>query len=526
MEAPIDYEHLPMHWVGDWSGQRCRQTPTRTALIEPQTGQSVSFAELDTMAQQWAGWMQDQAGLNPLDVVAVIAQNRIEAIVLYLACGKLGVVLAPVSHRLTPAEANDLIARINPKWVFFDTALTAFTAALDDSARQRRWLSFGGDDSDYAKSVATREPYPINRPLALSQISLLVHTGGSTGLPKICQVSYRQMLWNAFELMTAATEGLGQRRELLLFPLFHIGGWNTLLPVLHAGGCVVLLPTFNPHIALDTIQRYAINHLGAVEAMLKAIADLPEFKTTDLSSLQGITTAGAACRTATMEIFLDRGIPISQAYGLTEAGPSNFYYSRTDQSLATLRAHSQRIGSVFAHSDYRIVRPEDGHLVSQGEVGELQCRSLHNFSGYLDDPQRTQAMIDAQGWISTGDLAREDATGQVVLTGRVDNMLVSGGENIAAEALEALIETHPAIDQALVFGLPDARWGTRPAAWVVGTDALSISALDTWAKHELPAFKRPVAWRLVEALPLTGAGKWDRRAARAQHMRNTQGENQ
>ena len=511
-----------MNWVGDWAGRRRALTPARTALVDPARDRAVSYAELDERACRWASWMVDVAGLAAGDVIALVSRNQLEAVEVFMAAGKVGVVLAPLSHRLAPAEAAELLRRLEPAWLVFDEGLGDFVAALEEAATALPTLAFGSPSSGAERALAALEARPVNRALALAETALLVHTGGSTGLPKICRVSHRQMVWNAVELLVAAADGLAGRRELLLFPLYHIGGWNTLLPILYAGGCVVMPGDFDATATLRAIERYRINHFGAVEAMLQAMAAAPEFATTALDSVEAITSAGAPCSEVSMAPFLARGIDVRQAYGLTEAGPSNFI--NADPGAGNDSGARASVGRAFFHCDHRIVDPVSGRAVATNEPGELQLRSPHDFDGYLDDPAATRARWSEDGWIRSGDLAREDANGRVFIIGRADNVIVSGGENIAAEELEAVLRGHPAVTAALVFGVPDARWGERPVAWLTGPGEDGLADVRAWLEARLARFKHPVRLTAVDALPMTGAGKPDRRAAQRQTIEAERGE--
>jgi fatty-acyl-CoA synthase len=145
-------------------------------------------------------------------------------------------------------------------------------------------------------------------------------------------------------------------------------------------------------------------------------------------------------------------------------------------------------------------------------------RSPHDFDGYLDDPAATAERWTADGWIRSGDLARADAAGRVFIVGRLDNVIVSGGENIAAEEVEAALQDHPDVSGALVFGVTDDHWGERPVAWITGEESLTGEALRDWLQDRLARFKHPAVIERVETLPLTGAGKPDRRRAREHHQ--------
>lgn len=519
MSRTLHPDDQPMDWVGDWAGRRRRLSPDRVALVDGDGGRRWTYAEMDERANRVANWLRDVAGVAPGEPVAFIGRNRVEVIDLYLACGKAGFILAPLSQRLGAAELDDLLARIRPRVLFVDPAFEELAdgLTLPDSVAAR--MDLDGDNGRYAEQVLAADTADANRALPMSQTALYVHTGGSTGMPKVCVVSHRQMVWNSFELVLAAPEGLAGRRELLLFPLFHIGGWNTVTPILHAGGCVVLTAQFDAGRVLELIGREGINHFGAVEAMLSMLVEHPRFAETDLSPLQAITTAGAPCGQRAMKPFWERGIPVTQSYGQTEAGPSNFQYGRLDAGWDDIRRNHGSIGTSFFHCDYRIVDVDGGQPVAPGTAGELLLRSPHGFDGYLDDPQRTAVTRLDDGWIKTGDLAREDDSGQVAIVGRADNMFVSGGENVAPEEVEAVIASHPGVVSVAVIGVPDRRWGQAGLAVIVAAtdDPPTGDDLDAWLESRLARFKRPRAYRFADALPLTGAGKIDRKTLKSQY---------
>lgn len=523
MQPPRSYDSLPMDWVGDWSGRRRRLSPERTALVEATDGRRWTYAELDARANRVGAWLTGTAGLGAGDPVCVISRNRVEPVDLYLACGKTGAVLAPLSHRLRPRELNELLHRIQPRLLCYESAFAKQVGELVLPPSVTRSVAFGAAGTAWEEEVLATPETAVNVALALEDPFLYIHTGGSTATPKVCIVSHRQMVWNSVELVLAAPEGLAGRHELLLFPLFHIGGWNTLTPILHAGGRVVLMREFDPAAALRVIEREAVDHFGGVEAILKMMAAAPEFADADLSPLRAITTAGAPCSAAAMEPFWARGIAVSQSYGQTEAGPSNFIHGRLDADMDSLRAHHESIGTSFFHCDYRIVDPQRETPVGTGEAGVLLLRSPHSFDGYLRQPERTAETFRDGGWVWTGDLAREDAQGYVTLVGRTDNLIISGGENVSPEEIEAVLAEHPAVAAAVAFGVPDARWGEAPVALIVPRgEAPQAEALRAWLGERMARFKLPREIHPVAEIPLTGAGKPDRTAARQRHLGDTE----
>lgn len=520
------YEYLPMGWVGNWSGRRADLTPNSYAIFEPITERRLTYQQMDIRAELAGKLLSERLLLAAGDPVCLLSRNRLEAVELYLACGKTGVVLAPLSYRLAEPELNDLIGRIAPRVLFYDEVFADQAAALqlpegcqavelaDEGEGIYRHALQAADGTALESTLADplTASASVNRPLRLSDPFLYVHTGGTTAKPKICVVSHRQMVWNAVDILASSGGVIGPQRELVTFPLFHIGGWNTLTPVYYAGGFSVLMRSFEPGAALGLIEDEQISHFGAVEAMLQMMTEHPAFAGTDLSCLESITTAGAPCSASTMQPFWDRGVPVSQSYGLTEGGPSNFLYVLEDQGLEEVRERYDSIGKAMFHTDYSIVDPQSLEPVTEGSPGVLLLRSPHNFDGYLDDPQRSDKILLEGGWIYSGDLAYADDQGFVRIVGRVDNLFISGGENVSPEEVEEVLVRHAGIDRVAIVGVEDSRWGKVPAAAVVARPGADIDEeqIRNYARRELAAFKVPRYIRFLNELPLTGAGKIDR----------------
>jgi len=513
MTSIENYDELPMNWVGDWAGRRAAMTPNRTALYDSFTQETYTYRDMNERANRVGAYLADELGLRKGDVLTLICRNRMEAIDIYLACGKLGVILAPLSQRLKKAELDDLMARLEPKAFVYENQFAELGSTLSIPSSVQSVINIDDDKATFETVVLKTDPRDVNVPLAMSDISLYVHTGGTTAVPKICIVSHRQMAWNSFDILATGIVG-PFRNALITFPFFHIGGWNTITPLIHAGVTGVLMREFDPGLVLELIHEGRVENFGAVEAMLQFLIAHPKFAETDFSNVKAITTAAAPCSKAVMQVFLDKGIPISQTYGMTEAGPSNFAYIPRTESMEELLTNAASIGTSMFHCDTKIVHQEAGHEVEPGEVGVLCMRSAHNFDGYLHDPARTDKVIDSEGWIYTGDLAVEDEEGLIYIQGRADNMFVSGGENVSPEEIEQALMKHPAVAGAICAGIPDAKWGQAPVALVIfhAGQSLSEDELKDACREHLANYKVPKAIRPVAALPLTGAGKLDRNA--------------
>ena len=507
-------ESYELSWVGDWSGRRARLTPHLPALYDATDDRRFTYKELDERANRVGAFLDDGLKLQRGDRVALISRNRVEPIDLYFATGKLGLILAPLSYRLAPPELSDLLRRIQPKALFYEEHFQSLVERLE-LPEDVTMISFGSPESRYEREVLTMPLRDVNCPKRLGDVHLYVHTGGTTGLPKICLVTFRQMLWNSFNLIVsgAGRSGIDQK-ELLTFPLYHIGGWNTVTPVFHLGGQVVLMREFDPDLVLELIEREKITHFGGVEAMFRMILASPRWAETDLSSLEYVSSAGAPCSAEVMRPFWERGIPMTQSYGLTEGGPSNFAFVPAGHTWDEIKEKQASVGFPMFHCDYKIVDPQTGEPVPQGQIGEICFRGPHTFEGYLGDFEKTQKVLDVEGWVHSGDLAREDEDGFVYIVGRVDDMYISGGENIAPGEVEAVIQQHPAVAQVAVVGVPDERWGQVGLAAVVLKPGEKPTAkeLKAFCEERMAKFKVPKYIAFVKELPLTGPGKVDRKA--------------
>ncbi len=508
-----DYDALPMNWVGDWAGRRAALTPHRVAIYDSFTQKSFTFQEMNDRACRVASYLSNVMGLCKGDVITLICRNRIEAIDLYLACGKLGIILAPLSQRLKKPELDDLMARLQPRVLFHENQYAELVSELSIPASVQAIINVDDDQSTFENIILKADVSVVNVPLAMHDVCLYVHTGGTTAVPKICIVSHRQMIWNSFDILATGVVGL-YKKVLITFPFFHIGGWNTLTPLFHVGLTSVLIREFDPGLVLDLIDEGHVENFGAVEAMLQFLIAHPKFEKTDFSRLKAIITAAAPCSAAVMKAFLDKGIAISQTYGMTEAGPSNCAYIARSDSMEELLGNSASIGTSMFHCDVKVIDQESGNEVMAGQTGVLCLRSPHNFDGYLNDPARTENVLDEDGWIYTGDLAVQNREGLLFIKGRADNMFISGGENISPEEIEQALTKHPAVAGAVCAGIPDQKWGQVPAALVVFHAGMNVAEdeLKIFCRDHLANYKIPRCIRPAEQLPITGAGKLNRHA--------------
>ncbi|GAA5433238.1 AMP-binding protein [Haloarcula japonica] len=535
-------EGMPQEWVGAWSERRAALTPDREGLVDATTGERFTYAELDRRANRTARLLRRHgvdANGDGTDTVAVVSRNRPAVVDLFFATGKTGSRLAPLSHRLAPPELAALLDRVAPELLvvetpFAETVSTALERA-DTTAPQLIHLETA---TDGASSAATLDSTPYasalpedgspveTAPPAPGDTHLLLHTGGSTGTPKETKITHRGIVWNSLNTITA----WGLREDdvtPMVFPMFHTGGWNVLtVPLWHMGGTVVIAREFDPGDVLDTIDTEGGTVLVAVPAVLRMMTQHDRWAETDLSTLRFAKSGGGPCRKSVMDTWWDRGIDLSQGYGLTECGPNNFAMPE-----GWPREKADSVGKPAMHVDARVVEPEDRdneaspagsrESVDPGTVGELQLRSPHAATGYLDNADAT-AETFGDGWVATGDLARVDADGYYYIEGRTKHMFVSGGENVYPAEVEDAIADHPSVGEVVVIPVPDDRWGQVGKAVIepatdsttggAGDRPLTLNELRTFLDGRLARYKHPREISFVEAMPTSGPDKIDRGA--------------
>ncbi|WP_336357969.1 AMP-binding protein [Haloarcula sp. CGMCC 1.6347] len=545
-------EGLAQEWVGAWSERRAALTPDREGLVDATTGERFTYAELDRRANRTARLLRQYGvGADGDDArtatdataaagtVAVVSRNRPAVVDLFFATGKTGSRLAPLSHRLASPELADLLDRVDPELLVVEASFAGtVSAALETADATSPQLIHLETETTESSAFATLDstPYASALPADDSSVEtatptpgdthLLLHTGGSTGTPKETEITHRGIVWNSLNTITA----WGLREDdvtPMVFPMFHTGGWNVLtVPLWHMGGTVVIAREFDPGDVLETIDTEGGTVLVAVPAVLRMMTDHDRWTETDLSTLRFAKSGGGPCRKSVMEAWWDRGVDLSQGYGLTECGPNNFAMPE-----GWPRKKADSVGKPAMHVDARVVEPDDGDngdgpsdarkTVDPGTVGELQLRSPHAATGYLDNPEAT-AETFGDGWVSTGDLARADADGYYYIEGRTKHMFVSGGENVYPAEVEDAIADHPSVGEVVVIPVPDGKWGqvgkavielaTDSTAGGAGDRPLTLDGLRTFLDDRLARYKHPREIAFVEAMPTSGPDKIDRGA--------------
>jgi fatty-acyl-CoA synthase len=332
-------------------------------------------------------------------------------------------------------------------------------------------------------------------------------TSGTTGTPKGATLSHFNILNNGYFVGRAI--GLTEHDRMCIpVPLYHCFGMvmGNLGCITHGAAMVYPADWFDPGLTLEAVQAERCTALYGVPTMFIAELQHPDFGNYDLTSLRTGIMAGAPCPIEVMKRVV-RDMHMEQvtiAYGMTETSPVSFQSSTDDP----LERRVSTVGRIHPHLQVKIIDPH-GRVVPVGSQGEILTRGYSVMQGYWADAERTHDVLDAAGWMHTGDLGRIDAQGYCNITGRLKDMLIRGGENIYPREIEEFLYRHPKIQAAQVFGVPDPRYGEEVCAWIQLEPGASVTEQDIRdfccgqiAQHKIPRYVR-----FVSEFPLTVTGK-------------------
>jgi fatty-acyl-CoA synthase len=481
--------------VGEILGERARVTPDRIAFVYVPTGERLTYGELNARALACAAHFA-QLGIQKGERVGILAQNCVEYVSAFFAAGKSGVILVPLNYRLTPHELEGIARDAGLKALLFEKQYEATASIL----RQRCAI----DELISLETLPTIPLEPtIEPPHASEDPWCLLYTSGTTGKPKGVVIPHRQILANA--RYTAESWRLRDTDIApIITPLCHAGGLTVFLtPIFLVGGTIVLHRGFDASEVWRTLERERCTVLMAVPTIFKMMMEAPEFAAAELSSLRWMISGGAPLPLYIAEAYQRRGILFKLGYGLTEVGVNCFAISDQD---APRKPGS--VGKPILFTEAKLVGP-DGAEVGPHQVGELCLRGDHVCAGYWNNPDATAAALDPDGWWHTGDTARRDGKGFYYITGRAKDMFISGGMNVYPAEIEAELLQHPAVQDAAIIGVPDAKWGDRGVAFIVRRPAHSLTTSDliSFLDGRLARYKVPKDFVFMEALPRTPYGK-------------------
>ncbi len=429
-------------------------------------------------------------GLRPGDAVAVLAGNSLELAALLFACARARLVLVGLSTRLAPAQWELMCDHMDVR------LRLAADQPLPDAEDLGAVLAEGGP------AVAWEAPDE-------AETYAVVFTSGTTGRPKASQVVHR----------ASVHSGMSYQRVLqlrpddvtaVLFPLTYISAMHAhVLPALLAGASCVLLDTTSPTTYVDALREHAVSWAYAVPSWWRMCLRVPGFA--DLPALSRVAAGGAPFPAELQEGLRDRlpGVRLHDVYGLSETHSPACLASDAD-----LRARPHSVGRPLPCMEAQVRSLDDGAVLPTGEAGALWLRGSLVTTGYARDPEATAAAV-VDGWFDTGDVARIEEDGSVVVLDRTKDMVNRGGAKVFSAEVEAVLRSHPAVEDAAVVGVPDPLAGEAVAAFVVASGPVTAAEVRAWVRDGLAEHAAPRKVVFVDALPRNALGKTDKQALRA-----------
>ena len=502
--------------IGSIFIQAVERYPNDTALV---------FEDRRWTYRQWCGRVRRFAqgladlGVRPSDRVAFYVTTSENSVTTYFACQMLGAVAVPLNFRLAAGEAAHVLQDSGARVLVYGRYLTPNVLQVQKQLRSvHDFISCAYDpanvppghhhfDTIAEQAVDSEEPRPIP---SSEHLSALVYTSGTTGRPKGVMHSHINDV--AIAMNCVMEYGLRPTDIALhIAPLYHVGGMQAFfIPHMMVGGTNIVLGHYEPLKTLEMIQAERITTLFAVPTQIVEMLHHPRFREFDLSSLRMITTGGAAIAAATMERVIAEFCPnIFNGYGMTEASLTLLLHP--EQALSHLGSCGKptliSTCRIIAHRADDDVAPDE--RAAPAEIGQLIVRGPQVMVGYWNNPVETAKKLRS-GWLYTGDLMSKDDEGFFYFNGRVDDMIVSGGENIYPREVEEVLYRCPGVQEAAVVGIADPKWGSVVAAFIVRDDpALTIKTIDEFcrASADLAHYKRPRIIHFVDSLPTNPSGK-------------------
>lgn len=492
----------------------------RVAIVDGE--RELTYASLANRVACLAGALLAK-GLQPGDRVAILALNSHRYVETLFAVSWAGGISAPLNYRLSEPEIASITDFVEARFLIADDSHAVLAGRLT-SVRPNLVLIHTSDASAddgalcYERLIETANPVPA-ADCRWDETAALFFTGGTTGLPKGVMQTHGNLVTSA--LIYVGLFGMSHDTVLLSAAgLFHVAASAVLLPALMAGGRVVLMARFTPEGYLDMIERHGATFVNGVPTMLRLVANVPDRAQRRLDSVRTLLYGGAPMQRDIIGDIVET-FPNARCFNT---------YGQTELTSAASISAGVGLGSDLDDSDgwasighalpgmeIRIVA-DDGAACAGGATGEIEIRGPLVMKGYWNNPEATANAMRGD-WLRTGDLGRVDTAGRAFLVDRKKDMIITGGENVYSAEVEAVLRSHPEVDDCAVVGVPDSMWGERVHAIVVVAAGRTPDG-DTLIRHcrsRLAGYKCPRSIELrTEPLPLSGAGKVAKATLRAE----------
>jgi 2-furoate---CoA ligase len=452
----------------------------------------------------------DELGLMPGDHLVTLLQNRVEAALIHWACQFAGIVVTPINWRAKADEVDYGIENSEAKAVVFEeVSAEGVRASTQAQSRKRIMLDDARDNEIPFASLVSGKAAAAEPRVSADAWSVMLYTSGTTAKPK--GVPRRQRAERAAAIAHVAQNLYASgERTLGVMPLYHTMGVRSLLAMSLINGAFVCLPRFDVAGALALIEAERITNLYLVPTLYHDLLHNDRFARTDISSVRKLGFAGASM---TDGLLKELSAAFKPDLFVNHYGSSEIYTFTIDQNAPAKPGSAGRAG---LNQRIRVVKlgaisPDE--LAQTNEEGEIIASLLgdESFEGYWRRPDANAKSV-RKGWYFTGDTGFFDADGDLFVTGRVDDMIITGGENVSPVEIESCLSLHPAVAEVAVVGLPDERWGKIVAAFIKRRSPVADTELDQFCRTTgLANFKRPRRYVFVSDIPKSPVGKLLRR---------------
>ncbi len=451
------------------------------------------------------------AGVGSQDRVAFLDKNSLEYFDVVFGGWLLNAVTVAVNWRLAPPEMEYIVNDSEAKVLVVHEEFLGHLAAFEPNLGHVQKVVVIGSSPTHDSFDDWVAAHPVGDPGVVPEpgdVAMQLYTSGTTGLPKGAQLTHANLavLLDATDEWQVHPDSV----SLVAMPLFHIGGGGWALVALANGAHDVLMRDIDPMAILGVMERHRVTHAFLVPAVLQFLLMVPDAGTRDLSALQ-LMFYGASPITEDVLIksMEQLGCGFVQLYGLTETTGAVTSLGPEEHDPGGERQHLLRsAGSPMPGVEIRIVDPDSGGTMPDGEVGEIWIRSPQNMLGYWKMPDETAKALPGDNWFRSGD-AGYLRDGHLFIHDRVKDMIISGGENVYPAEVENVLMSHPAIADVAVIGVPDEKWGETPKAIVVPAEGQEVDASEiiAYAKERLAGFKCPTSVDTTDEIPRNPSGK-------------------
>ena len=493
-----------MQSLTDLWNRAARDFAERTAVIYQD--RAYTYAELDAMIRALAAGLTSDRGVAPGDRVGLVMPNCLHSIVCYLAVIRAGAIALPVNVRLKAEEMRFILQDAGVQLALVHSSVwpTVREALGTEILCNVIGVDFADNGVEALETLLSGGGEVAVTPAECDDVASVIYTSGTTGLPKGAMITHGNVLFN----VQSTIRGHGFRPDdvhILVVPLFHVTGLNTIMPTaFHQGGTVVVTAKTTPSDILELVVQHRATTFFAVPTTMILLAQTPNIDRFDVSSLRLIAYSGAPMPVRTIVRLREAfpGVLLHNFFGLTET-TSVTSVLPDDQALV----RPESIGRAVPELEVTVV-DEAGNVLPRGEVGELLVKGPSVVKGYYNRPEATsEAIVD--GWLHTGDTAFLDEEDYIFLQGRKKEMLIVAGENVYPVEVENVLTRHPAVAEVAVIGAPHPVLGEVARAVVVlqpGAECTGLQ-LKRYCAERLASYKVPQTFEFRDALPRNPSGK-------------------